>query len=294
MNKKLLLILNPCSGQKKANRYIINIVSLFISAGYDCTFYVTRFSGDATNYVETNIHSFDLVVCVGGDGTLNEVISGILKAKKDIPIGYIPSGSTNDFANSLKLSKNIMEQARNIIKGTANYYDVGTFNGRCFTYIASFGAFTKVSYDTPQTLKNSLGHLAYVLEGIKEFTEIKPIHAKITADSKVYEDDYVFCAISNSTSIAGFPAPNAKEVNLSDGLHEVILIKNPTNAQELSNIVLALTTQKYSNDTVKYLSAKRIEIETSPTVNWTLDGEFAEGSEKIVIENLNNAIRIVK
>ncbi|MCD8036088.1 MAG: diacylglycerol kinase family lipid kinase [Clostridiales bacterium] len=294
MNKKLLLILNPCSGQKKANRYIINIVSLFTSAGYDCTFHVTQKSGDATEFVENNAKNYDLIVCIGGDGTLNEVITGLINGECDVPIGYIPSGSTNDFANSLELSKNPVQAARNIIKGTQKAYDVGSFNGRCFCYIASFGAFTRVSYDTPQTLKNSLGHAAYVLESIKELTELKPIHAKITANGEIYEDDYLFGAISNSTSIAGLLTLSPEQVDLSDGLLEVLLIKNPTNPVEINNIIMALTLRQYNNDTVKFFSARKIEVEISPTVNWTLDGEFAESTEKIVIENLNQAVEIIK
>lgn len=294
MNKKLLLILNPCSGQKKANKYIIDIVSLFTLAGYDCTFHVTSFSKDAEQYVTNNSQNFELIVCIGGDGTLNEVISGLMASGNNIPIGYIPSGSTNDFANSLQLSKDVMVAAKNIVKGNIKQYDVGSFNGRYFSYIASFGAFTKVSYDTPQTLKNSLGHLAYVLASIKELADIKPIHLKMKADEQIFEDDYIFGAISNSTSIAGFLTLNPKEVDLSDGLLEVLLIKNPSTPIELSNIAMALTTRNLNNDTVKFFSANKIEIETTPLVNWTLDGEFAEGSEKIVIKNHHNAIQIIK
>lgn len=294
MNKRLLLILNPCSGQKKANRYIINIVSLFTAAGYDCTLHVTQRSGDASEFVEKNAQYYQLIVCIGGDGTLNEVITGLIVGGSGVPIGYIPSGSTNDFANSLELSKNPVQAARDIIKGVQKPYDVGSFNGRCFSYIASFGAFTRVSYDTPQTLKNSLGHMAYILESIKELTELKPIHAKITAGGEVYEDDYLFGAVSNSLSVAGLLTLDPDQVDMSDGLLEVLLIKNPTTPTEISNIAMALTLRKYDNDTVKFFSASKIEIETSPTVNWTLDGEFAHGSEKIIIENLNQAIQIIK
>ena len=294
MNKKLLLILNPTSGQKKANRYIINIVSLFTAAGYDCTLHVTRYSGDAAEYVRGNAEYFSMIVCVGGDGTLNEVITGLIDCGSNIPIGYIPSGSTNDFANSLGLSKNVMQAARDILKGVPRPYDVGCFNGRCFSYIASFGAFTKVSYDTPQTLKNSFGHFAYVMESIKEIPELKPIHAKVTANGETYEDDYIFGSISNSTSVAGLLTLDPELVNLSDGLLEVLLVKNPENTMDLSNIAVALTMNKYDNDTVRFFSAGKIEIEISPDVDWTLDGEYEQGCEKIVIENLNHAIQIIK
>lgn len=294
MNKKLLLILNPCSGQKKANRYIINIISLFEESGYVCTLHVTRCTGDASQYVKNNASGYDLIVCIGGDGTLNEVITGILSCNADIPLGYIPSGSTNDFANSLKLSKNVMQAARNIIKGEPTLYDVGNFNGRFFSYIASFGAFTKVSYDTPQSLKNSFGHFAYVMESLKELPVLKPIHAKVTANGSVCEDDFIFGAVSNSTSVAGILTLDPEYVNLSDGLLEVFLVKNPTTPLELSKIALSFTLRQYDNETVRFFSSDRIEIETSSSVNWTIDGEYEQGAEKIVIENLKHAIKIVK
>lgn len=294
MNKRLLLVLNPYSGQKKANRYIINIVSLFTAAGYDCTLHVTQFTGDASIYVKENALSYELIVCIGGDGTLNEVITGLISCGADIPLGYIPSGSTNDFANSLSLSKNVMQAARDIIKGTPKPYDVGCFNGRCFSYIASFGAFTKASYDTPQSLKNAMGHFAYVMEGIKELPAIKPVHAKITANGQVYEDDYIFGAISNSTSVAGILTLDPKQVDMGDGLLEVLLVKNPVTPIELSHIALSFTLRQYDNVIVRFLSAEKIEIETSSSVNWTLDGEYEQGAEKIVVENLKHAIKIVK
>lgn len=294
MNKKLLLILNPCSGQKKANRYIINIISLFNSKGYDCNVHITRYSGDATEYVKNNASGLDLVVCIGGDGTLNEVITGLISGGHDVPIGYIPSGSTNDFANSLGMSKNVMQAARDILSGTPTVYDVGSFNDRYFSYVASFGAFTKVSYDTPQSLKNSFGHFAYVMEGIKELPVIKPIHAKITANGKVYEDDYIFGAISNSTSVAGVINLDPERVDFRDGLLEVLLIKSLVTPMELSNVARAFTLKQYDNETVRFFSAGNIDIEISPTVNWTLDGEYEPGSSKISIKNIKHAIKIIK
>ena len=298
MNKKLLLILNPCSGQKKANKYIIDIISLFSKAGYDCTIHVTQCTGDASQYVADNASYYDLIVCIGGDGTLNEVITGILSCGVDVPLGYIPSGSTNDFANSLKLSKNVMQAAQDIINGKPNLYDIGCFNGRYFSYIASFGAFTNifamVSYDTPQNLKNAFGHFAYVMESLKELPAIKPIHAKITAGDIVYEDDFIFGAVSNSTSVAGILTLDPEYVDLSDGLLEVFLVKNPTTPFELSKIALSCTLRQYDNETVRFFSAEKIEIETSSSVNWTIDGEYEQGAEKIVIENLKHAIKLIK
>lgn len=291
--KKLLLLLNPFSGQKKANRYIVNIVSIFTEAGYDCMFHVTQYTGDANEYVSENASEYDLIVCIGGDGTLNEVIGGLMASGNDVPIGYIPSGSTNDFANSLSLSKNIMQAARDILNGSPKYYDIGCFNGKYFSYIASFGAFTKTSYDTPQTLKNSLGHLAYVMESIKEFP-LKPVHAKVTVNGDVYEDNYIFAAISNSTTVAGILTLDSERVDMSDGLLEVMLIKNPETTTEFSQILWALTTQQYDCEPIKLISSESVIIEIQPDINWTLDGEFAEGNERIEINNIHHAIRIMR
>lgn len=291
--KKLLLILNPSSGQKRANRYIVDIVSLFNQAGFDCMFHVTQYAGDANEYVTENASLYDIIVCIGGDGTLNEVITGIMNSGNDIPIGYIPSGSTNDFANSIGLSKNVVQAARNIINGSPHSYDIGCFNGRYFSYIASFGAFTKTSYDTPQTLKNSLGHLAYLMESIKELP-LKPVHAKVTVKGDVYEDNYIFAAVSNSTSVAGILTLDSNIVDMNDGLLEVMLIKNPENPAEFSQIAWALTMQQYECDCIKFISTDSVTVETSPDVNWTLDGEFSEGNEIVEIKNIHNAIRIIK
>lgn len=294
MNRKLLVVLNPCSGKKKANRYFINIIALFNAKGCDCDVHVTGFAGDAAEYVRQNAGGHDMVVCIGGDGTLNEVITGLVSGGWDIPIGYIPSGSTNDFASSLGISKNIMEAARGILRGSPEPYDIGRFNNRYFSYVASFGAFTKVSYDTPQALKNSFGHFAYVMESIKELPDIKPIHAKITADGNTFEGDYVFGAISNSTSVAGTITLDPDVVDFGDGRLEVLLIKAPTTPTDWTNIAKAYTTKQYNNDTVKFFSAESIDIEISPDVDWTLDGEYEPGRDKVEIRTIMHAIRLIK
>ena len=293
MRKKILLVLNPHSGQKKANSNLINIISLLSSAEYDCSVHVTNRTGDATEYVSAYAQNFDLVVCIGGDGTLNETISGILSSGVDIPLGYIPSGSTNDFANSLGLSKNIIQATKDIITGKPHPCDIGSFNGKHFSYIASFGAFTKASYDTPQNLKNAVGHFAYLMEGLKEVPNIKPTHAKITIDGVEYEDDYIFCSVSNTTSIAGVIMLKEDDVDLNDGLFEVILVKNPKNTVEVSEIAMAFALRQYSS-TVQFISAKKICFETSSPQNWTLDGEFEQGGKNIEIINLESAIKIIK
>ncbi len=285
--------MNPCAGTKKANKYLTDILVLFGKNGYNNTVYMTEACGDAKKYVKQNAKNFDLIVAIGGDGTFNEVVAGVLKSGADVEIGYIPAGSTNDFANSLKLSKNILKAADDIIKGTAMPIDIGSFNGRFFSYVASFGAFTEASYKTPQNVKNTLGHLAYAFEGIKDIANLKSKHLRITADDVVIEDDFIFGAICNSTSVGGVINLDPKIVNFSDGMFELLLIRLPKDLFELNEIVIALSTKKYNTKMITFVSANSITIETTENINWTLDGEYAYGEEKIKVENLNKAIRII-
>ena len=201
--KKMLFILNPCAGTKKANRFLADILDAFNRAGYQTQVYVTAGNKDATHAVKQFAPGMDLVVCCGGDGTFNETVAGLLETGLSIPVGYIPAGSTNDFASSLKLPLHPLDAARVIIEGTPQPLDIGSFNGRYFSYVASFGAFTKASYTTPQSVKNALGHTAYVLEGIKEIASIRKMPVRLELDGEVVEDDYIFGAICNSTSVGG-------------------------------------------------------------------------------------------
>ncbi len=285
--------MNPCAGTKKANKYLTDILVLFGKNGYNNTVYLTEASGDAKNFAKENANKFDLVVAIGGDGTFNEVVAGVLKSGTDVEIGYIPAGSTNDFANSLKLSQNILKAAGDIMDGTARQIDVGSFNGRIFTYVASFGAFTEASYKTPQNVKNTLGPLAYALEGFKDIANLKSKHLRFVADGVVIEGDYVFGAICNSTSVGGVINLDSKTVNLSDGMFELLLIKPPKDFFELNEIIIALSSKKYNTKMITFMSAKSITIETKEKINWTLDGEYAYGEEKIKVENLNKAIKLI-
>lgn len=285
--------MNPCAGTKKANKYLTDILVLFGKNGYNNTVYLTEASGDAKKFTKENAKNFDLIVAIGGDGTFNEVVAGVLKSGADVEIGYIPSGSTNDFANSLKLSKNILKAAEDIMNGTALKIDMGSFNGRIFSYVASFGAFTEASYRTPQNIKNTLGHLAYAFEGIKDITNLKSKHLRFVADGTVIEDDFIFGAICNSTSVGGVINLDPKMVDLSDGMFEILLVRLPKDLFELNEIVIALSTKKYKTKMITFVSAKNIIIETTENINWTLDGEYAYGEEKIKVENINKAIKLI-
>lgn len=294
MEKRLLLVMNPCAGIKKANRYLPDLLRLFSDYGYVSTAYMTGKRGDGTEFARTHAAEADLIVCIGGDGTLNEVIEGLLKSGADCPLGYIPAGSTNDFAASLKISSNVMQAARDIMEGRPRTIDLGSFNGRCFSYVASFGAFTEAAYSTPQEVKNMLGHLAYIFEGMKDLANIRPIHMRLETDSgNAFEDNYIFGAISNSTSIAGFLTMDPTRVIIDDGLFEITLIKMPTAPMDLSRILYSLQTQQYDDKLIHACTAARAVIHSPAAVPWTLDGEYARGETDIIVENLHNALRLV-
>ena len=292
--KRLLLILNPTAGMRRGRRQLADVVEIFNRAGYLVQTYITAGSGDAATAAETMSQDMDLVVCAGGDGTFNETVAGLLRSGRDIPIGYLPCGSTNDFANSLKLSQNLVQAARNIVSGTPTSVDVGLFGGRYFTYVASCGAFTKASYATPQSVKNMLGHLAYLLEGLGEIPQIRPIHLRFELPERIIEDDFLFCAISNSTSVGGILTLDPKQVDMGDGNFELLLVRAPLDAQEIGECIRALQSQKYNCAMMTFLSTPKVTVRCDPQMPWTLDGEKAEGAEEIVIENCHHAISLMK
>lgn len=292
--KKLFLVMNPCSGKKRANKVLAEIIDVFNRADYEVTAYMTAARGDATRAAAERAADFDRIVCIGGDGTLNEVIAGLHEVGQQTPIGYIPAGSTNDFASSLGLPKDLLDAARLAATGEPRKLDIGSFNGRCFSYVASFGAFTRTSYATPQGMKNALGHVAYLLAGAKELTSIRSTHMRfVLADGTSFEDDYIFGAISNSTSVAGLLTLSPDLVDLNDGLFELLLIRKPRSLLELSDCVLALTTQEYHTPMLTMVSTGRVEIDCPSELDWTLDGEYAAGQAHCVVENLHDAIRVI-
>jgi YegS/Rv2252/BmrU family lipid kinase len=292
--KKLLFLMNPNAGQRKANKHLPEIIGLFNHYGWEPTVFMTTGPGSGTAIVEERAAQYDLIVCAGGDGTLNEAISGVLRAGSSCPIGYIPCGSTNDFAATLKLSTDIMTAAAEIMEGEAVEYDVGSWNDRYFSYIASFGAFTRVSYATPQNLKNALGHLAYVLSGIQELPQIRNIPIRLELDGEALEGEYLFGAVSNSTSVGGLLTINPRLVDLRDGKFEVMLVRMVRDTAELAECVAALQNQTYDCAAITFRSVSRLTVHQSPELDWTLDGERAEGSETITIQNLHRAVRLVQ
>ena len=293
--KKMLFIMNPYAGMRKANRYLADIIALFNHSGYEVNIHMTAGPGDAARFARERSQGADVVVCCGGDGTLNETVTGMLQAGSQAAIGYIPAGSTNDFASSLKLSTNIMQAAQDIVEGEPVPYDVGRFGDRYFSYVASFGAFTKASYATPQNVKNALGHMAYVLDGIQELSQIRKVHVKMEFEDQVVEDDFIFGCISNSTSIGGILTLDPKQVDMADGLLEVFLVRAPRNLIEITECIQALQSQQYNNcHMITFGPARKVRVTADADMPWTLDGEKDDGRAEIEVENLHHAIRLLQ
>lgn len=292
--KKMLFVMNPYSGMRRAARYLADIIGMFNRAGFEVITHMTGGQGDAAEVVKSIAPRVDLVVCCGGDGTFNETVSGILQSGADVPVGYIPAGSTNDFATSLRLPTNILQAARDILDGEPVVYDVGKFGERYFSYVASFGAFTKASYSTPQSIKNALGHTAYVLEGINELSQIRKEHVRLEIDGQVVEDDFLFGAISNSTSVGGILTLDPKQVDMADGKLEILLVRAPVDLLELSECIRAVQSQKYNCAMITFRSSEKIRIYADPLMPWTLDGEREEGHAVVDVENVHHAIRLMQ
>jgi len=292
--KKMLFILNPCAGTKKANKILVNILDIFNRADYSVNTYITAKQKDATKAVKRLGPGMDIIVCCGGDGTFNETITGVMESGLNIPIGYIPAGSTNDFANSLQLSIDPIDAAIQIAEGTAEALDLGQFGNRYFSYVASFGAFTKASYATPQGTKNALGHTAYMLGGIRELAQIRKIHATVELDGEILEDDYIFGAICNGTSVGGILTLDPQQVDMGDGVFEVLLAKSPRDLGEIAECISAIQKQQYNCRMLTFRSAKQVKIHTENRLDWTLDGEKASAHRDVSIINLHHAIRLIK
>ncbi|NCB41591.1 MAG: diacylglycerol kinase family lipid kinase [Clostridia bacterium] len=292
--KKLLLIVNPVAGKLIAKTEFFSIVDLFCGAGYTVTTQITQFAGHGAKLAkEAYDKGYESLVCCGGDGTLNEVVTGILQANKPLPLGYIPTGSTNDFARTLKIPISPVFATELILKNKTISIDAGCFNSsRYFAYIASFGAFSSVSYDASQEAKNKFGHFAYLIEGLKNIPLIKPYSIRLTADGEKMEGDFIFGAVTNTTSVAGIVRIKSSIVDLQDGLFEVILVKNPRTAIDFNKIISGITNSNFDNDMFLFFKAKDIEFTFPKKMYWTLDGEKADGGKIVSIHNLSNALTI--
>ena len=293
MSKKLLFVFNPKSGKGLIKNYLVDIVDTMVKADYEVTVYTTQAQGDAIQKVEKEAAKYDLVVCSGGDGTLDEVVTGMNRSEAERPIGYIPAGSTNDFANSLGIPKDMVKAAYTAVHGKEFPCDVGYFNGDTFVYVAAFGLFTEVSYQTPQHWKNILGHAAYILEGAKRLHDIPSYIMKVEHDGEVFTDKFIFGMVTNSISVGGFRGMTGEDVKLDDGVFEVTLIKSPKTPLELNEILASLTKLIDDTDLIYSFKTSELRITTEEKVAWTLDGEFGGEHEELVIKNLKQKIQIM-
>ena len=292
MKKKLLFIYNSHAGKGRIRNKLADILEAFAKKGYEVTASPTLQQGYAAEIAEKRSGEYELLVCSGGDGTLDEVVTGIMKAGVDIPIGYIPAGSTNDYANSLGLPKNMLSATKIAIGEEVCKCDVGQFGNTFFVYVAAFGAFTEVSYATSQEIKNLLGHAAYILEGMKKLHTIKAYRMKVTANGYTIEDEFIYGMVTNSVSIGGFKNNTSSDVLLDDGLFEVTLIKNPKNPMELQNIIASLLIAEFDSKYMYAFKTSEIVFEAHSDIPWTVDGEFGGNCRSVKIVNHKQAISI--
>lgn len=293
--KKLFFVFNPHSGKGLIKNKLLEILDIFTKAGYEVTVYPTQKALDGYDKVCEADGKYDVIVCSGGDGTLNEVISAVMTHRLSQPvIGYIPAGSTNDFAGSLGIPKDMIKAAKIIETGEPFKCDLGKMNGRYFNYVAAFGMFTEVSYSTPQSLKNVFGHNAYIFESIKSLGKIKAQSMKITCDDKVLSGRYIYGMASNSKSVGGFKGIAGKDVVMDDGLFEVALVKEPKNPIEFQQAISGMFSKKEKNNMVERIRGSRIIFESENSVSWTVDGEYADEHQRVEIEVIGKAVSIIK
>ena len=291
--KKLLFVLNPFSGKGEIKNKLLEIVDIFVKNEYQVTVHTTQAPQDAMKLVKKTAGKYDLVVCSGGDGTLDETVTGMMMREERVPIGYIPAGSTNDFAGSLKIPKKMDKAAQIAVEGVPFACDIGSFNGDYFVYIAAFGIFTDVSYETSQGLKNRIGHAAYIIEGMKRLHTIQSYHMRVEYEDQVIEDDFIYGMVSNSNSAGGFKNITGKNVRLDDGLLEVTLIRMPKNPLELNEIIACLTNMRDNTDLIYTFKTDNIKFFSEIEIPWTLDGEYGGSHKEVVIEDEKRAVQIM-
>ena len=292
--KKLLFVFNPFSGKAQIKNHLLDIVDRMVKADYEVTIYPTQCAGDAKEKVLRDAENYDLVVCSGGDGTLDETVTGLMGCEKRIPLGYIPAGSTNDFATSLEIPKDMLQAADVAVSGELFPCDVGSFNGDTFAYVAAFGLFTEVSYKTSQEWKNLLGHAAYILEGIKSLYEIPSFLMQVEFNNCCIQDEFIYGMITNSTSVGGFKGMTGPDVELDDGVFEVTLIKKPRNPIELNEIIASLVNLVDESNMIYSFKTRQVKITAKTEIPWTLDGEYGGSHLEVEIKNMQKAIDIIR
>ena len=296
--KKLLFVYNPRAGKEMLKPRLSDVLDIFVKAGYEVTVHPTQAYRDAYYQIkEYEVGKYDLIACSGGDGTIDEVATGMMKRRemgKDVvPVGYIPAGTTNDFAKSLHIPRKPLAAADNAVKGVPFPCDIGKFNDSVFVYIAAFGIFTDVSYETDQAVKNVLGHMAYILEGAKRIFNIPSYKIKVEHDGEVIEDEFIFGMVTNSRSVGGFSNMVGKNIVFDDGLLEVTLIKTPKNPIALQEIIAALLIEQVDTKHMYTFKTKKITFDSVEEIPWTLDGEFGGEQDYVEIENVQKAMEIM-
>ncbi len=293
MGKKLLFIYNPHSGKGLIRNYLADIVDTMVKAGFEVTIYPTQAPADATRKVQEEASRYDRIVCSGGDGTLDEVVTGMMSLQQRVPIGYIPAGSTNDFGNSLGIDKDMRRAAEIAVNGRPYPVDIGRFNKDNFVYVAAFGIFTEVSYATSQDLKNALGHVAYLLEAVKQLADIPSFRMQVEYDGNMIYDEFIYGMITNTKSVGGMKGIIPGAIDLQDGVFEVTLIRTPKTPIDLTDIVNFLLGNSKESEFVYSFQTGELKFTAVEQVPWTLDGEFGGAHEVVNVKNMHEAVEIM-
>ena len=290
--KKLLLVINPVTAKAALSPALIDVMDCFEKGGYEVTVHVTQYKNDTQDTVKRIGAQFDTVVCAGGDGTLNETVAAILTLGRKPGIGYLPAGTTNDFAVSWGIPRKPLDAAARIVSGEPRPADVNTFCGRPYMYVAAFGAFTEASYSTPQSMKQSLGWSAYIIEGLKSVPNIRPLHMKLRHDGGEEEGNYLYGMVSNTRRVGGFDLRLKEDISLSDGLMELILIRQPDNPADNAKMLGAVLMQDTSSEYITFVHTSRLTFEADEPVAWTVDGENGGEVREGELEVLQGAVEL--
>ena len=293
VQKKLLMIVNPTAGRSKPRGPLFDAAALFSQAGYLLSIRQTESPGDAIKIAAECGEDTDVVVAVGGDGTLNQTISGLMSLEQRPLLGYLPRGSTNDFAASLHISSDPAAAADQILHGQRRALDIGRWNERYFVYVASFGAFTRSSYSVPQATKNALGHFAYILEGMKDLDSLRPYRCRVETGEETFEGEFIFGAVCNSTSLGGIMKLDPSRVQMDDGAFELLLLRMPKTAIDLQSLIAAISRMDYNGPGVIFRHVQQVTVTTDEDLPWSLDGEYAPSAPRVELRNLPGAIPLM-
>jgi len=293
MDKRLLMIVNPAAGMGRGETLQGEIAALYARAGYRCTLCDTQGAGDAARFAQEEADRHALLVCVGGDGTLSETLDGLLRVENAPPLCYVPMGSTNDLAVSAGLPRVALEAARVGLEGAPQPIDAGSFNGRVFSYVASFGAFTRTSYETDRALKNRIGHLAYILTGAQELTHIQSYAVSVDTPEEKITGEFIFGCVCNTRSLGGtLKLPIGRE-DLNDGMHELFMVRKPQTIGDVTGLLQALLSGEYSHPLIVLRHVSEAVFHMPEEMPWSLDGERADAGTRVEVRTLHHAYQLM-